>query len=554
MSLHAILGGYTLKKGKGTCPSSFLCQEGHLFLRHVNLKIMANIFKSFLIFALCSFAFAAKIDRVHTQGYLGEKNIDSYWERFQPLVFQDVYRGKMSFEDEIFFQNFFNPYLFEAERDYSFFFRSELNGGMSCSNELLSEHFDDIRFSYRLITLSYLLEGEWHLKLVSDHLKLKNGCQFDLKNWLNSCRPKSEDMKKLVKRLQNFLPRYDETLPVDYKKENWWKEFSQNDYKLYSHYRMNTECKGKCNEDHLADRYKKVCEEDQKIMTMICSETDDIYGLSASRDAYYLLGLSNIINNYNKKGEAMGCLRRFSEVMAHKEVRYEVLTQLFPSLQNFLRQKYQERFLQGRIFFYGAAKEFEQKGVHDLFVKEQPLKIEKAPELKEVAVAVVPKKVESEPVKEQVSSPVVTEAKVPVKEIRKPMKSAFLQAAELRAQDNLDQVEVDMLKLKYDYVFSLNMINTLSARLKTFMTREALTEMAAYDKLGTKEGPVPLLFIKYMIDMQEHHGLWNIISIVGDKFYVSNEIDASFSPAPELVQLVNNEATGRQWQLLILKP
>ena len=139
-------------------------------------------------------------------------------------------------------------------------------------------------------------------------------------------------------------------------------------------------------------------------------------------------------------------------------------------------------------------------------------------------------------------------------EIARPVKSAFLQAAELRQTENLERVEVDMLKLKYDYVFSLNMINTLSERLKTFMTREALSEMMNYDKLGTKEGPVPLMFLKYMIDMQEHHGLWNITSVLGDKFYVSNEIDAAFAPAPELVQLSNNESTNSQWQLYILRP
>lgn len=86
------------------------------------------------------------------------------------------------------------------------------------------------------------------------------------------------------------------------------------------------------------------------------------------------------------------------------------------------------------------------------------------------------------------------------------------------------------------------------------MTRDALSEMMTYDKLGTKEGPVPLLFLKFMIDMQEHHGLWNMIAVLGDKFYVSNEIDAPFKPEPELVQLMNDESTGRQWQLYVLKP
>jgi hypothetical protein len=510
-----------------------------------------------LVFALIfSLGLSAKVDRIYSETYLGEKRLDSYSERYQPLIFQDIYQGKMSFEDEIFFQNFFDPYLFRTGTDFSFFLRSELNGGLICSNELLAQHFDDIRFSYRLITLSYLLESEWHMKLVSDHFRFKNGCQFDLKSWVKTCKPQSNEMKKFVSRLDQYAPRYEETMLPNYKVSDWWKEFIKNDYKHYSQYRMETECNGKCSEEILADRFKKVCAADQSVMTMICSETDEVYGLSQSRDAYYLLGLSNIINTYNKQGEAMGCLRRFSEVMSHKEVRFDVFKQLFPSLQTFLRNKYQERFIQGRVFFFGSGKEFEEKGLKDLYVKAQPLKIEKAPDIVQEPVPVVVKKEEPKPEVKPVVVAKVEEApkKEPIKEIKKPVKSAFLQAAEIRAQGNLDVVEVDMLKLKYDYVFSLNMINNLSERLKTFMTRDALQEMTQYDKLGTKEGPVPLMFIKYMIDMQEHHGLWNILSVMGDKFYVSNEIDASFNPAPEMIQLVNNESTGRQWQIFILKP
>ena len=86
------------------------------------------------------------------------------------------------------------------------------------------------------------------------------------------------------------------------------------------------------------------------------------------------------------------------------------------------------------------------------------------------------------------------------------------------------------------------------------MTRDALVEMTNFDKLGSKEAPVPLLFIKFMIDMEEHHGLWNISSIVGEKFFVSNDIDQTFKTVPEFVQLSNNLSTGNQWQLYILRP
>jgi hypothetical protein len=517
---------------------------------------MVNIILVQLLVLVFSFSLFAKVDRIHTESYLGEKNLTSYAERYQPLVVQDIYQGKLTFADEIFFQNFFEPYLFQKETDYTQFFRSELKSGVLCSNELLAQHFDDIRYAYRLITLSYLLESQWHMKLTSDHLRLKKGCEFDLKTWVKSCRPKTSEMKKFVGRLSQYLPRYDESLPAAYTKGQWLKEFTQNNYKWYSQYRLKTDCQGKCTEENLAKKFNQSCEADQSIMTQICSEADEIYGLSTNRDAYFLLGLSNIINTFNRSGEAVGCLRRFSEVMAHKEVRYDVLNKLFPSLQTFLRQKYQERFLQGRVFFFGSGKEFEEKGLSELYVKDQPLVIEKEPVVVAVKPTPVPKieapivPVKIAEVKEFAAEPKV----VPPKEIKKQLKSAFILAAEFRKFENLDRAEVDMLKLRYDYIFSLNMINTLSERLKTFMTREALVEMMNYDKLGTKEGPVPLLFLKYMIDMQEHQGLWNLVSVVGERFYVSNEIDAAFRPAPELVQLTNNESTGKQWQLYILRP
>lgn len=499
---------------------------------------------------------AASLDRVHSEGYLGEKRLDSYSERYQPLIFQDIYKGRMSFEDEIFFQNYFQTYIFTPEKDVSFFLKSELRGGLACSNELLSSHFDEIRYSYRLITLSYLLEAQWHISHITNHFRFKKGCSFDLKEWASKCSPKSKDMRDFIQRLIKFNPKYEESLPATYTVKDWWKEYSQGKFQSYSHYRMKAKCKKGCTISDMPKTIESICTENKKTMDLLCSEEDEVYGLSAQRDAYYLLGLSNIINTYNKKGEAMGCLRRFSEVMSHKEVSYPALKNLFPSIQDFLRQKYEERFLQGRVFFLGAGKEFEEKGLSNLYVKDQTLKIEPVEvEPKEVVVAPKAPEVEKPEVK-NIEPVKVVEAPVKrvVVEVPKAQKSAFLQASELRSSQNLDQVEVDMLKLKYDYVFTLNMMNTLSERLKTFMTREALTEMMTYDKLGTREGPVPLLFLKFMIDYQEHHGLWNIISVLGDKFYVSNEIDPSFQPGPELIQLVNDETTDRQWQIYILRP
>ena len=498
----------------------------------------------------------AKLDRIHSEGYLGEKRLDSYSSRWQPLIFMDFYQGKMAFEDELFFQNYFQDYIFNREKDYSAFLKSELGGGMTCSNELLSEHFDVIRYSYRLLTLSYLLEGQWHMNMVSKHFIQNRGCNFDFDKFVDKCRPKNVEMKKFVSLLKKHKPKFEETLPKTYVKSDWWKDYSKKDFKYYSHYRVDAECKGKCEQKDLEASFKKVCEQDESLMTLICSEIDEIYGVSESTDAYNLIGISNIINTYNKQVEALGCLRRFSVVMAHKEVKYPLLPILFTTMRAHLQNQYQERFLQGRVFFYGSGKEFFEKGLTDLYVLEQPFKIAELDPEEAYVPVVITKKVEEpkvvvkkQPVK--VEPVIVKKEKV---EIHGPSKSAFLQAAEMRQAQNLRQVEVDMLKLKYDYVFTLNMINNLSGKLKKFMSREALTEMVTYDKLGSKDGPVPLLFIKFMIDMQEHTGLYNILNIIGDEFYVSNEIDSAYKTGIERIKIVNNDSTDKQWQIYIIKP
>lgn len=499
----------------------------------------------------------AKMDRIHSEGYLGEKRLDSYSNRWQPLIFQDFYQGKMAFEDDLFFHNYFQGYIFNREKDLSQFFKSELGGGMTCSNELLSEHFDVIRYSYRLLTLSYLLEGQWHMNMMSRHFLQTKGCNFDFDKFVDKCRPKNTEMKKFVSLLKKHRPKFEESMPKTYIRSDWWRDFSKKDFKYYSHYRIDSDCKGKCEQKDLESSFKKVCEQDEALMTLICSEMDEVYGVSESTDAYNLIGISNIINTYNKQVEALGCLRRFSVVMAHKEVKYPILPTLFTTLRAHLNNQYQERFIQGRVFFYGSGKEFVEKGLTNLYVMEQPFKIAALDAEEAVVPVAIPKKLEEPKVvikkKEEPKVAPLVAVKTKV-EITGPGKSAFLQAAEIRQAQNLDQVEVDMLKLKYDYVFTLNMINNLSGKLKKFMGREALTEMVTYDKLGSKEGPIPLLFIKFLIDMQEHTGLYNIISIIGDEFYVSNEIDTTYKTEIERVKIVNNDYTGRQWQLYLLRP
>ncbi len=486
------------------------------------------------------------------QGDLGEKRLDEYHERYSPLIYRDLYRGKMAFKDDLFFQNYLDMYVFQDEKEYADFLGAELAAGFLCPNEDLSRSFEDIRYSYRLIALSYLMEAQWHNELLAKKFGFKNTCQFSPEKFSASCRPRSEEMKQFISNLKKFSPKNSEKLPESYSSYDWLKSFNRQNPELISHYRLRGECPD-CNEKKFKQVLSNDCAENAELMNLICSENDEIYGLSAHRDAYFLLGQSNIINSYNEKGQALGCLRRFSEVFSSKEVDYPALKSLFPPVLSHLKKEYGERFLQGRVFFYGAGKEFREKGLADIFVekkdqpapeKPKPQIIEKKPEAPKVVV----KTPEPQPMPEPKPVPVKK------KEIPVPIKSAFLQAAEVRDSGNLSRVDVDMMKLKYDHVFSLHMINSISERLKTFMTQSALQEMVTFDKLGTKAGPVPLLFIKFMIDMEEHQGLWNLVNVLGNRFYVSNEIDAEFKPKPEYVELINSPSTDGQWQLRILKP
>ena len=77
--------------------------------------------------------------------------------------------------------------------------------------------------------------------------------------------------------------------------------------------------------------------------------------------------------------------------------------------------------------------------------------------------------------------------------------------------------------------------------------------MQSFDKLGTHASPVPLTFVKYLIDSDNHQGLYNLTAILGDNFWVSNDVDTKWKVGPEFIELRNDENTSRQWQIYILK-
>lgn len=510
---------------------------------------MGHAFR-FIILALLSQALSVSAkDPFFDKATLGERNIDLFWKGHFPEVKKDTSSGKLSFVDDDlegkrFYLTGFNqaPYFLE-------FLQSELDAGMTCPNELLGSNFDYIRYGYRLMSLSLLIEDYWHLQALSEQFKWKNSCHTPLPKILEKCSATSNDMKTAVGLWRKHLSKNPEKFHPDYNYSQWQQD--KNSKKLLSHYRADDLCKRSpqfCSSTQ--ESFESMCSEEIKDILSLCSETDQLYGVSNTPQIFYSLSRSNFINTFNKEGMGIGCMRRFSQMMRTHEGAIASLRVIGLALPNQLATLYGNRFPQGRPFIYGALKEFADKGLTQIFE-------ETTPEIPVAVAKVEPKKVDAPVVaKAPVAAPVVAApvVKKEFKEIAGPMKSAFLQAAEVRQSQNLERVDVDMEKLKYDYVFSLNMIQKLSSTLKTYMGREALVEMSTYDKLGSKDGPVPLLFIKFMLDMQEHQGIYNLMAVLGDKFYVSNEIDSEFKTTPELIELRNDDSTNRQWQITILKP
>ena len=81
----------------------------------------------------------------------------------------------------------------------------------------------------------------------------------------------------------------------------------------------------------------------------------------------------------------------------------------------------------------------------------------------------------------------------------------------------------------------------------------SLKKMKKQDKVGSKKAPFPLRFLKFMVDKEMHQNLFNVIQVVGDKFYIKNDIDSGVEKL-DFIQLKNDVTTGYQWQLLILEP
>lgn len=480
------------------------------------------------------------------------------------FVHENEFYGQKNIEGEIAKSN-----DYAASINYTFFeLMKNIEGFKSaliCPQFEMTENYEYYRYLNRLISISYLFENLKYHNLNARKLNLNNTCEIDYKKLFKRCTPKSRDMKFFIKNVEVVLEsQINEVIPFDHDvkkyENNWTENFKQKNYTDISQVRLahfceRHNCKKITKTKNLKKSLNQVCKEDQDLIVKICSEEDRLFGLSHSIHAYNIIKNSDALFAVNENGFAKGCLRRFSIQNKDLENKNAVLKAIFPITYDYLSKNYDDRFIQGQLYPLGSLKLFLDQGLASFLEKEEKKVENKDKVVKEKIARKLPP-LAPEPLKPFLKPKKIVKKKKKKKEVVKKeevVKSHFLKAVELGQEYSLFSVDVEMDKFQFDYVFTPKMIKTLESGLKKFTTIDGLKEMQEYDYLGTPKGPVPLRFIKYLIDTENHTGIYNMISVLGEEFYVMNDIDDKrFVKKPNKIMLKNDNYTSYQWQIYIL--
>lgn len=499
----------------------------------------------------------SNLNEYYRDVFMGEKKTPNYSGPLDPRT--EISSSGLILLDDIFKERYLNHQIQEMPFSLHQYWFNEVVEKSACPDSVLSDNIDYIRYLYRLVTISYLFEGIKLNNKVASQLGGKNICSMTFKDVFQGCTPESTDMKKFYERVYGKFVNEIEKIhtPQLSKKDmaSFLDEFegstSLTSNPTFS--RLHDWCianKKNCRTlkaEEIKEALGGFCNEDKKMMKVLCSEKDSFYGLSGISVATDLIRTSNAFNLINQTGMGEECLRRYGKLFQGKESAYSSLSKQYPLIYSYLL-KNNTAYPQGELFLPGALKEFDMKGLSDFLSALKPPKIEPVVIIKpkprpkpKPVVAVAPKVEEQAPV----AAPVV----VPVSE--KPHISEFEHGVAEMEEKKLSSYTLDMDTFRDDFEFTSAMIAELSGPIKKFQTRSALNDMKSYDLLGSAEAPVGLVFLKFLIDTENHQGLYNIVQVLGDKFYVSNDIEKKTTA--HYIELKNDASTKNRWTIIMLK-
>ncbi|MCK5883142.1 MAG: hypothetical protein KAG61_05595 [Bacteriovoracaceae bacterium] len=494
----------------------------------------------------------------YDQTFLGEKDLGHYSGPTDNRFSTNSSSEKMTLLDEVFKKKYLNRQLQEEIFRLRDLWVDETYPDISCPNYYLANSYSYIRYLYRLIGISYLFEAMREYRIASYRLGISpSTCSLKWKDTFAQCYPKSHEMKKFLTRIKDrHLMGLEKGRLVKQSKKNidrWVlalnDQLRSGEFTGLVERRIGHEYSiGKTTSlPRLKRTFDQICREEKKVIKHLCSEVDAHYGFTDAGIFTYLLQRANTVSVINDGGHGRACLKRFSQINSSKEKKIPYLQHLSEDLYRKIK-KSDVRYKQGNIFIAGALKEFDDKGLDDfIFVaKKEVVKPKPAP-----IVVVVPK-----PIPKPKPLPAIVVAPIPKprpKPIPKPILIKKVTQFEIARKglfaSDKQKRSVDMKKFKADFEFSEVMSNALKGPLTDFQSRQGLADMKKWDKLGSKIEPVRLIFLKFLIDNKLHTGLYNITAVLGNHFYVVNDIDAIKGPVH--TELENNESTNYQWALTI---
>lgn len=488
----------------------------------------------------------------------GEKNFDIYSGPNDPLGSVEMGYGNYVFEDVNKFGNYFENHT-EIGLSWIVQDMKELQTAMMCPDPELAEETSYLRYLYRLSALSYIDEHLEALKLEAKKLRLGNVCDYNLSEVLKTCRPNGADMKLFVQSASAVANNFDSptvSFKFSFKEyfQEWEKNFYEGDRSGSVKKRLADQKKVSFQSQKLSNAFKKICEEDQLSFTQICSEKDELLGLSSAREAYHAIIASDALAVINEDGNGRGCLLRYSEMSSGKEKRLKNVEAIISGVYENIRSKQLWDNISGRLFPAGSLKRFMKDGLGSIFVTPKK-EVLKTPGVKKNTPRLVLTPLAPEPLKQifkkKPKKKVGSKKMVPKPA---PKKSHFLETSLARKEFGLDSAKVNMLEFKYDFVFNSKMISFLNDNLEVFNSRKGINELKENDKFGTKKAPVPLLYIKYLIDQKSYQALFNLTDIIGNKFFVLNNIDdPELRESSNYISLDFDPSVEGSWQIYILK-
>lgn len=492
----------------------------------------------------------------------GEIDFDEYYGPQNPDLSRDQYKHQIIFKDESVSKAYINSLLQLELFDLQKYFEGELNIGLSCPDQEYIESYDYLLYLNRLSVISYLFEAFQEYKYTAKEFSAPAGiCQVEWGELFKQCQPYSKEMKTFLKNTKHITKNLDPVfVPLEASKksalEKWISKLKVGRSLNLSQRRIRFYCaENDCDDfsqKSIVKVLKVICEQDEQLIRTVCSERDKLYGVSYIPEIYPLLLRSNALRAFDDQDMAAGCLRRFIDSGKRFEWKRDELKSIFSYLFS-LSLRNESEFERGRLFPIGALKEFQEKGLENIF---KEFRQEKS-EILKVAIknkALKPiefKKIELPKWKKKKKKKKKVTKKKPVKKKIVAKKSSFLIASNFRRNYSLLNVSVDMNKFKFDYVFTLEQQEKYTPLVEKMSSIKSLKKMKKRDKLGSKKAPVPLKFLKYMIDYDLHQNLFNILQIVGDQFYVKNDIDSNIKEY-ELIELKNDMTTQHQWQIIVL--